>query len=275
MDRAARTASIEEADVTEGAQATQLPVAMVTGASRGIGRALAEDLLASGWRVAALARDAEALAGLATAGGPDRVLPLVADVTDGPAMAQAVAALHALWRTPDLVVANAGVLSAIGPTWEVDPDVWWHDLEVNVRGVFMTLHDVVPSMVQRGSGRIIMMSSGMGRFPSPWTSAYGAGKAAVTHLASSVARELEGTGVAVFAISPGMVHTDMTRWPDSLTRHRPDLATLPESAYLPASEVVALVADLAGGRFDALSGRFIHVRDDREALLAEALGHPS
>ena len=249
---------------------SELPVALVTGASRGIGRALAESLISSGWRVAALARDADALAQLAAAAPAERVLPLVADVTDGPAMAQAVAALHALWRTPDLVIANAGVNGAVGPTWEVDPDLWWHDIEVNVRGIFLTLHDVLPAMVERGSGRIIMMSSGMGNFPSPWTSAYGAGKAAVTHLAASVAGELAGTGVSAFAISPGMVHTDMTQWPDALIRHRPDLAALPESAYLPPSMVAGLVADLASGRFDILSGRFIHVRDDREAMLAEA-----
>ncbi|HYN57651.1 MAG TPA: SDR family oxidoreductase [Motilibacterales bacterium] len=247
-----------------------VPVAMVTGASRGIGRALAEDLVARGWRVAALGRDVDLLAGLAAAAPPDRVLPLVADVTDGTAMARALAALHALWRIPDLVVANAGSLTAVGPTWEADPDQWWHDLEVNVRGVFTTIRDVVPAMVARGSGRIVVMSSGMGRFPSPWTSAYGASKAAASHLVSSLAVELAGTGVSVFAISPGMVHTDMTRWPDSLIAHRPDLAQMPESAYLPTSAAAHLVADLASGRLDALSGRFIHVRDDREALLAAA-----
>lgn len=252
-----------------------MPVAMVTGASRGIGRALAEDLVSRGWRVAALGRDVELLAGLAAASPPDQVLPLVADVTDRTAMAQAVAGLRAIWRTPDLVVANAGALTAIGPTWQADPDQWWHDMEVNVRGVFTTMRDVVPAMVERGSGRVIVMSSGMGKFPSPWTSAYGASKAAASHLASSVAAELAGTGVSVFAISPGMVHTDMTRWPDSLIAHRPDLAQMPESAYLPASAAARLVADLASGRFDALSGRFIHVRDDREALLAKALATPA
>ncbi len=250
-----------------------MPVAMITGASRGIGRVLAEDLLSRGWRVAALGRDVELLSGLAAASPPDRVLPLVADVTDGTAMAQAVAALHAIWRTPDLVIANAGSLTAVGPTWEADPDQWWHDMEVNVRGVFTTMRDVVPAMVARGSGRVVVVASGMGRFPSPWTSAYGASKAAAAHLASSVAAELAGTGVSVFAISPGMVHTDMTRWSDALIAHRPDLAHLPESAYLPPSAAAHLVADLASGRFDALSGRFIHVRDDREALLAAA--HPA
>lgn len=245
-------------------------VALVTGASRGIGRALAEALVADGWRVAALARDAAALSDLAAAAPQDRVLPLVADVTDGPAMAQAAAALAALWRAPDLVVANAGVLGAVGPTWEVDPDRWWGDMEVNVRGVFTTLHVTLPAMVERGSGRVVIMSSGLGRSPSPWSSAYGASKAAVTHLASSLGHELNGTGVAVFAISPGMVRTDMTDWPAGLLAHRPDLAELPGDAYLPPSAAVGLVRDLASGRFDRLSGRFIHVRDDREALLARA-----
>lgn len=243
-------------------------VALVTGASRGIGRALAEALVDHGWQVAALARDAAALADLAARAPRDRVLPLVADVTDGPAMAQAAAALAALWRAPDLVVANAGVLGAVGPTWQVDPDRWWRDVEVNVRGVFQTLHVTLPAMVERGSGRVVLMSSGMGRSPAPWSSAYGAGKAAVSHLASSLALELRGTGVSVFAISPGMVRTDMTVWPDELLAHRPDLASLPDGAYLPTSAVIGLVRDLASGRFDALSGRFIHVRDDREAMLA-------
>jgi len=247
-------------------------VALVTGASRGIGRAIAEDLLSSGWRVAALARDAEALAEFAGGAPSGAVLPLVADVTDRAAMAEAFAALVALWRVPDLVVANAGALTAVGPTWEVDPDVWWRDIEVNVRGVHTTLRDALPAMIGRGRGRVIVMSSGMGRIPSPWTSAYGASKAAVTHLVSSVAEEVAGTGVRVFAISPGMVGTDMTRWPDALLVHRPDLADLPDWAYLPADAATALVRDLASGRLDALSGRFIHVRDDRDALLAEAAG---
>lgn len=248
------------------------PIVMVTGASRGIGRAIAVDLVDRGWRVAALARDAEALARLAAEAPTDRVLPLVADVTDGSAMAEAFAALAVRWGVPDLVVANAGVLTAVGPTWQVDPDLWWRDVEVNVRGVQLTMRDTLPAMVARGSGRLVVMSSGMGRVPSPWASAYGASKAAVTHLASSVAEEVAGTGVTVFAISPGMVRTDMTDWPKALLVHNPGPADMPESAYLPTDAVAALVRDIASGRLDALSGRFIHARDDREAMLAEVAG---
>lgn len=246
-------------------------VAVVTGASRGIGRGVVEHLVSSGWRVAALARDAGALASLAAQHGSDRVLPLVADVTDGPAMAQAFAALAALWRVPDLVVANAGAYTAVGPTWETDPDDWWHDVRVNVLGTYTTLRAALPGMVARGSGRVVVTSSGMGQYPSPWSSGYGASKAALTHLVASVARELDGSGVRIFAVSPGMVRTDMTRWPRALLAHQPELAALPESAFRPVSDMGGMVDDLASGRFDPLAGRFLHVRDDREALLAEAL----
>lgn len=245
-------------------------IAVVTGASRGIGRGLGDHLARWGWRVGALGRDTAALSAMAAEHPAGCILPLVADVTDGPAMAEAFAAVVALWGVPDLVVANAGAYSAVGPTWQTDPDDWWRDMTVNVRGTHTTLRCALPAMVARGSGRVVVMASGMGQHPSPWSSAYGASKSALIHLVASVGRELAGTGVAIFAISPGMVRTSMTRWPERLLEHQPELARLPDSAYRPVSDAAGLVADLAGGRFDALSGRFIHVRDDRWALLDEA-----
>ncbi len=244
-------------------------VALVTGASRGIGKALAERLVAEGWLVAVLARSADALAAIADE-HPGQVLPLVVDVTRADELATAGEALRERWGAPDLVVANAGVLGAVGPTWQIAPDDWWSELEVNVRGVLNTVAATVPAMVERGSGRIVLMSSGMGRLPSPWMSAYGASKAAVTHLAGSLAQELAGTGVTCFAISPGMVATEMTQWPERLMEHRPALRNLPPETFLPASVGADLVLALAGGGYDALTGRFIHARDDLDTLLAEA-----
>jgi NADP-dependent 3-hydroxy acid dehydrogenase YdfG len=226
-------------------------------------------LVEAGWRVGALARTATDLASLA-AGHPDgTVLPLVADVTDRVAMAEAAAALTALWAIPDLVIANAGILAAAGRTWELDPISWWSEFEVNLLGVLNTIHVTVPGMVARQSGRFIAVSSGMGGAASPWSSAYGASKSAVTHLVGSLGRELEGTGVVAFAISPGMVRTEMTDWPVQLTAFRPELAQLPDSAFVPIHRVGDLVIDLASGRFDRLSGKYLHVADDRERLLLQ------
>ncbi len=261
-------------------------VALVTGASRGIGRALVEDLLAEGWAVGALARDALSLRGLGHAPGSRQgpapagaaevptgapslpVQPLVADVTEQAQLDAAVVALTRRWHAPDLVVANAGVLAAAGPTWQTDPQAWARVLAVNVTGAYLTLRATLPAMVARGSGRAIVVASSLGIRPAGHLSAYGASKAAVIHLVSSLAQELAGTGVSVFAVSPGMVRTDMTQWPEELLAHRPEMGQFPDSAYAPIGAVTALVRDLASGRFDALSGRFLHVTDDRHALLA-------
>jgi NADP-dependent 3-hydroxy acid dehydrogenase YdfG len=221
-----------------------------------------------------LARTASELASLAASQPDGTVLPLVADVTDVVAMAEASAALAALWRIPDLVIANAGVLRAVGRTWEVDTDIWWQELAVNLLGVTNTIHVTVPGMNARGSGRFIAISSGMGSKASPWSSAYGASKAAVTHLVSSLGAELADRGVTAFAISPGMVRTEMTQWPPELLGLMPELAGLPDNAFMAIELVGDLVMDLSSGRFDPLSGRFIHVKDDREALLEQVVaGH--
>lgn len=236
-----------------------MSVAAITGPSRGIGSVLADSLKHAGWDVEGIGRSASGWVSSEA----------VADVRDVAGVSRAVGAIEARHGGIDLLVANAGVLSATGQTWEVDPDDWWQELEVNIRGTFNVVRAALPLMVEQGRGRIILMSSGMGGYPTPWMSAYGASKAAVTHLAGSLAKELEGTGVSVFAISPGVVLTDMTDWPAEVRRRRPDLDAMTAADFLPATMVCDLVADLASGRFDALSGRFIHVRDDREALLAQ------
>lgn len=247
-------------------------VALVTGASRGIGRALVDHLIGEGWWVAALARDAQGLAHQAAAAPHGRLLPLVADVTDAATMLRAGEELRRHWRAPDLVVANAGIFGPAGPTDQVDPTAFQRTLAVNVGGVVTTLHAVLPAMVGRRVGRVVVMASGMGRKPTPWCAAYGASKAAVIQLVSSVDAELTGTGVHVFAISPGMVRTEMTRWPAELVAHDPSLRDQPDSDFLPASRAAELVSDLASGRLDALAGTFVHVRDDLDSLLAATGG---
>ena len=237
--------------------------ALVTGVTRGIGRSMVEHLVAGGWEVAAVARREPELRALAEAWGPS-VVPYIADVTDAPRMARVAADADAL----DLVVANAGALTASGRFWEADLGEWWRGFEVNTLGVVATARAVLPAMVARGSGRLVLMTSGIGNSPGPWSSQYSASKAAVTRFGESVAAELDGTGVRCFLISPGMVRTDMTQWPAELVLHRPELGDIPEDAWTPVERVLTLVDRIADGSLDDLSGRFLHATDDPERLRA-------
>jgi NADP-dependent 3-hydroxy acid dehydrogenase YdfG len=237
--------------------------ALVTGATRGIGRAMTVHLAGNGHEVVAVGRDADALAALVDELG-GLVTPEVADVTDAARMRDVGAAAGEV----DLAVANAGSLAASGPLWEVDLDAWWRGFEVNVRGVAATAHAVLPGMVARGGGRLVLMSSGIGNVPGPWATQYAASKAAVTRIGESLDRELDGTGVRCFVVSPGTVRTDMTVWPDDLLRWLPQLGELPDSAWTPVERILTLLDTIAAGGIDDLAGRFVHATDDLDVLRA-------
>jgi NADP-dependent 3-hydroxy acid dehydrogenase YdfG len=236
--------------------------ALVTGVTRGIGEAVVTHLDAAGWQVAAVGRDAAALHDRATRWSP-AVTPYVADVNDLGALESVAAQAGAL----DLVVANAGALTGTGPVWESDPEQWWSGVEVNVRGVYHTARAVLPGMLERGSGRLVLLTSGLGNAPGSYISGYAASKAAVTTFGASLQQELAGTGVGCFLVSPGMVRTDMTRFPETLTRHKPYLADIPDEHFTPVERLLALVDAIAAGRVDALAGRFLHATDDLDALV--------
>src|SRR5690606_31109078 len=144
--------------------------ALVTGASRGIGRAIAVGLAAAGLDVALLARDADRLAGvaaeIAALGERDdaagRAAVVTADVTDAGAVAAAVRAAEDALGGVDLLVNNAGRVDAEVPLWEADPDEWWAIVETNVRGPFLLARAVVPGMLARGGGRVVDLNSGAG-----------------------------------------------------------------------------------------------------------------
>ena len=243
--------------------------ALVTGVTRGIGRSIVDHLVAQGAAVAAVARNGAALEPLA-AGWGDAVTPYVADVNDIDAMLAVVADAAPF----DLVVANAGALTGTGPVWKTDPQEWWSGVEVNIRGVYDTLRAALPEMVERGAGRVVLVTSGLGNSPGSYISGYAASKAAVTMLGASVQAELVGTGVGVFLVSPGMVRTDMTQFPESLTRHKPYLADIPDEHYTPVEELLGLLDAIAAGRLDPLAGKFLHATDDLDALLAAVPDDP-
>lgn len=248
-----------------------MSIALVTGGGRGIGRTLARELTQAGWSVVVTGRDTAALEAAVQAG--DAALAVPGDATDSVAVAAAVRAAEALGPL-ELVVANAGRFAGAGPIWECDPADWWRDVEVNLRGPALALHMALRGMVERRSGRVVVIGSGYGTEPTPWASSYAASKAAVMRLVDSVAGELVATGVAVFAISPGLVATDMTDFPEAFLARYPEMRGLAAREGRPAEEAARLVLALASGAYDALSGRYLHVRDDLEQALAAGSADP-
>lgn len=240
---------------------------MVTGASRGIGRALTERLAAAGLTVAAIGRSETDLNEVA---GRSGAVPFVLDVADPVAVETVFVRIVDELGVPDLLVNNAAVSGGSGKTWELAESDWWQVFEINVRGTYLCTRAVLAPMMARGSGRIINLSSGAATFPvgldndGVLTSAYMASKAAVNRFTEAVAGECHSAGVRVFAISPGMVKTDMTAaafadlWDDAET-------------WTPVDKSLDLITDIDAGMLDALSGRYIRAAvDDWHELAARA-----
>jgi NAD(P)-dependent dehydrogenase (short-subunit alcohol dehydrogenase family) len=135
-------------------------------------------------------------------------------------------------------------------SWETDPDEWWHVFEVNVLGAYLTCRLALPGMIERGGGRIVITGSGSSYLPGSTSGAYSASKAAVGRFGETLALAVADHGVKVFVISPGLVKTEMT---GNFSEDAP---------WTPPELAPRLVRELASGRFDRLSGRYIHAEHD-------------
>lgn len=248
-------------------------VALITGGSRGLGRAAARALTGEGWQVAITGRDAASLDAVVDEG--EATLALPGDASDPEDVQAAVSRTQDELGPIDLLLANAGAFSTGGRLWDSDPDQWWHDVTVNLRGPALALHAALPAMVDRGAGRIVLMGSGFGMRPTPGASAYAVSKAAVARLVDTVAGELDGTGVTLVAVSPGMVATDMTRgFPEGFLGFRPELRDPAPERWSAPEGFTGLLLRVASGEFDALHGHFVRPSDDLETALAAAAAAP-
>jgi len=230
-------------------------IALVTGGGRGIGANIARELAAAGARVAVAARTRDQVDEVANEIGG---LALELDVTDRSAVEGAVAETERELGPLTLLVANAGIGGPDGATWELEPEDWWRVQEVNVLGVHLSCRAVIPGMLERGQGRIVITGSGAAYLPGSSNTAYTTSKAAVCRYGETLANELADR-IPVLFFSPGLVQTEMTSgFGDDLPWTAPELAP-------------RLVRTLASGRADALAGRYIHAEhDDIEDLIRRA-----
>lgn len=197
-------------------------VILLTGASRGIGRALAEELISRGARVAALARSGDHLHQIAKSleVGPERFLPVTCDLQDSDAVLKAVSQVYKHFGCVDMLINNAGI-GTLGPALDTDPDSAKTCLEVNYLAAVTLIEKIAPRMIEAGSGVICNITSIAARVSVPSYAPYSAAKAALAAYSQALRLELELAGVRVLTIYPGAADTDF------------HTSVLPSSGYQP------------------------------------------
>ena len=185
---------------------------IVTGAGAGIGRTLSVMFARHGANVVCCGRRAnlldETVALIEAEGANGLAVPT--DITDRDQVQRLVDAALERFGAIDILFNNAGSFWCIGAVWEVDPEAWWADVTVNLLGSFLTMHAVLPHMMEQDSGIIINMNGGK----PPGGSGYGSSKAGFMELAKALVAELQqaGSNVLVFTAGPGLVRTEMTEF---------------------------------------------------------------
>jgi 3-oxoacyl-[acyl-carrier protein] reductase len=241
-------------------------VALVTGAGRGIGRAIALRLAQDGMKVAIVSRSAAELAETNKLSG-GRMLVLVGDVAAHDDVMRVVRETEAELGPIDLLVNNAGTTEPReAPLWESEIEGWWRVIEVNLKGPMMFMHSVLGSMVKRNSGRVVNIGSLRAVTAIPVQTAHGASKAAMARLTHTVNTSLAGTNVHIFELSPGRVLTELVKNSSAASV----VAKASADSWSTPEQVAGTVSEIATGGLDALSGRFLHARDDVSVMKARA-----
>ncbi|GAA1559373.1 glucose 1-dehydrogenase [Kribbella hippodromi] len=253
--------------------------AVVTGAGRGIGRAIALRLAADGADVVLGGRDEAALRETAELIGHARnetarvgrtfahVVPV--DISDEQSVQSFGRQTSDIFGAPDVVVCNSGIGGPSGPLWSLDLDSWNETLTVNVTGTFLTLRAFLPQMVERGSGSAILVGSMTGKRPLAGRTPYAASKLALVGLARTLALECGPHGVRVNVVSPGFVTGPRLDWviEAQAELHGEDPAQLrtqmlddvPLQRFVTPDDVAATVAFLASPHSTAITGTDLNV----------------
>jgi 3-oxoacyl-[acyl-carrier protein] reductase len=237
--------------------------AVVTGGGQGIGRAIAERLLASGAAVSLWDRDASLTAAVAgELSSQGTVHHVAADVSDAAAVEAATDATISALGGIDILVANAGIAGPNLKVWEYPVEAWRQVIDINLTGVFNCCRAVVPHMIRQNYGRIVNTASIAGKEGNPSASAYSASKAGVIALTKSLGKELAGHDIAVNCITPAAAQTKIL---EQCTQAHIDymLSKIPRGRFVLVDEIAAMVAWLVskensfttGAVFDLSGGR--------------------
>jgi 3-oxoacyl-[acyl-carrier protein] reductase len=252
-------------------QAPGHQVAVVTGAARGIGLAIAERLGADGYAVAMWDRDQALLDAGANALRKQglHVHAVAVDITSRGQVDHAVAQTVAALGAPTALVNNAAILGKNGPTLQASPDEWKRVFDVNVFGALHCAQAIVPAMAAHGWGRVVNVASIAGKEGNPFAGAYAASKAALISMTKSLGKELAPTGVLVNCITPSAADTDIFGVHDANQRAQLQerlLARVPMQRFVEVDEVAEMAAWLCSARcsfstgavFDISGGRAVY-----------------
>jgi 3-oxoacyl-[acyl-carrier protein] reductase len=221
---------------------------LITGGNRGIGRAIAEEFVAQGHRVAVTARSGE---------GPEGTMTVRADVTDAAALDAAFTEVEASLGPVEVVVANAGITRDTLLMRMSDED-FDTVVDTNLGGSFRVVKRASKGMLKARFGRIILVSSVVGLYGSAGQANYAASKSGLVGLARSITRELGGRGITANVVAPGFIETDMTaELPEA--QQQQYLANIPAGRFASPSEVAKVIAWLASDDAAYISGAVIPV----------------
>jgi len=246
---------------------------LITGGGRGIGKRLALGFAAAGARVGLLARSKAELdlAKLEIEHAGGTALRIRADVRDFEQVGAAVDRMRVTFGQVDILIAAAGVQGPIGPLVSANRREWAETLEVNLMGVVNSCQAVLPYMIERRSGKIIVISGGGAAFARPNFSAYAASKAAVARLVETLAEEVRDQNIQVNCMAPGGTYTNMT---DEILhagamagqKEIEDAQNVRMTGGVAPSKQVELAMFLASDQSNHISGKLIHVNDDWKRL---------
>ena len=239
------TADATSADA-QGAPVSR--VVLVTGGNRGIGRTIAQEMLAAGHRVAVTSRNGDA---------PEGALAVSADVTDADSLDAAFATVEEEYGPVEIVVANAGI-TADNLLMRMSDDEFSSVIDTNLGGAYRTARRAITNMIRAKHGRIVLISSVSGLYGVAGQSNYSSSKAGLVGLARSITREVGSRGITANVVAPGFIRTDMT---DELPekQQKEYLQSIPAKRFAEPEEVAKVVRWIASDDAAYISGAVIPV----------------